>query len=135
MACIFSSYSHFRFTRYAIYSKTSATPSPVFADVKKSLGPRSRGGSNGDGGGGESGGEWEVEEDAVTIVGIRLFEILVFEDKPFSRMHVLGVRVAVLPAVLTLLKEHVSSLRCLELDEGLIGSDEDNESRDEHAEW
>ena len=41
-----SSYAHFCTTRRAIYSNTSATPSPVFADVKNRRGPRS-GGSGG----------------------------------------------------------------------------------------
>ena len=102
--------------------------------MKKSLGPRSRGGSNSDGGGGENGGEWEGEVDAVIIVGIRLFEILVFEDKLFSRMRVLGVMVAALPDLI-LLKERVLSFRCLKLDDGLVGSDKDNDSGDERAEW
>ena len=102
--------------------------------MKKSLGPRSRGGSNSDGGGGENGGVWEGEDDAVIIVGIRLFEILVFEDKPFSRMHVLGVMVAALPDLI-LLKERVLSFRCLKLDDRLVGSDKDNDSGDERAEW
>lgn len=39
-----SSYSQRATTRRAIYSNTSGTPSPVLADVKKSLGPRSTGG-------------------------------------------------------------------------------------------
>jgi len=38
-----SSYSNFFDTRNAIYSNTSLTPSPVFADVKKSLAPKSGG--------------------------------------------------------------------------------------------
>lgn len=40
-ASIASSYSHRATTRCAIYSKTWATPSPVFADVKNSFGRRS----------------------------------------------------------------------------------------------
>lgn len=94
------------------------------------MGPRSRGGSS-DGEGGESGGEWD--DDAV-IVGIRLFEVLVFEDEPFPRMYILGVRVAALPDFI-LLEERVLSLRCLKLDDGLVGSDKDNGSGDERAEW
>jgi hypothetical protein len=99
--------------------------------VKKSLGPRSRGGGSSDGEGGESGGEGE--DDAVIIVGIRLFEELVFEDEPFSRMYILGVRVAALPD-LELSEERVLSLRCLKLDDGLVGSDK-CKSGDERAEW
>jgi hypothetical protein len=38
-----SSYSNFLNTRNAMYSNTSLTPSPVFAEVKKSLGPNSGG--------------------------------------------------------------------------------------------
>lgn len=34
-------YSHLVTTRFAIYSNTPTTPSPVFADVKNSLGLRS----------------------------------------------------------------------------------------------
>ena len=48
-----SSYSCRATTRRAMYSKTSLTPSPVFADVKKSFGYRSRGG----------GGTYEFEGD------------------------------------------------------------------------
>lgn len=102
--------------------------------MKKSLGPRSRGGSNSDGEEGESGGEWEGEDDAVIIVGIGLFEVSVFEDELFSQKYVLGVRVAALPE-LTLLGERVLSLRCLKLDDGLVDSDTDNGSGDERAEW
>lgn len=96
--------------------------------MKKSLGPRSIGGSSSDGEG-ESGGE---DDGAVIIVGIRLFvEVSVFEDEPFSRMYILGVRVAALPD----LEECVLSLRCLKLDDGLVGSDKGNSSGDERAEW
>ena len=101
--------------------------------MKKSLGPHSRGGSNSDGEG-ESGGEQERVDDAVIIVGIRLFEALVFEDEPFSRTYILGVRVATLPD-LELLEERLLSLRCLKLDDGLVGSDKDDGSGDERAEW
>jgi hypothetical protein len=38
-----SSYSNFLNTRNAIYSNTSPTPNPVFAEVKKSLAPKSGG--------------------------------------------------------------------------------------------
>ena len=48
-----------------IYSKTSATPSPVLAEVKKSLGPRSGGGGSSRGGGGEK----EEDSDVGDIVG------------------------------------------------------------------
>lgn len=46
LASTASSYSHFLTTRTAIYSNASLTPVPVFAEVKKSLGPVS-GGSGG----------------------------------------------------------------------------------------
>ena len=49
-------------------------------------------------------------------------------------MHVLGVMVAALPDLI-LLKERVLSFRCLKLDDGLVGSDKDNDSGDERAEW
>lgn len=42
-----SSYSNLLTTRCATYSKTSATPSPVLADVKNSFAPRSGGGDMG----------------------------------------------------------------------------------------
>ena len=41
LASTFSWYSHLETTRFAIYSNTSETPSPVFAEVKNSLGLRS----------------------------------------------------------------------------------------------
>lgn len=40
---IASSYSHLRTTLLATYSKTSETPSPVLAEVKKSFAPKSTG--------------------------------------------------------------------------------------------
>lgn len=45
LASTFSWYSHLETTRFAIYSNTSETPSPVFADVKNDLGLRSGFGS------------------------------------------------------------------------------------------
>ena len=41
LASTFSWYSHFDTTRFAIYSNTLETPSPIFADVKNNLGLRS----------------------------------------------------------------------------------------------
>lgn len=55
LASTFSWYSHFEMTRLAIYSNTSETPSPVFADAKNNLGLRS-----GFGSWGEPGSEWSV---------------------------------------------------------------------------
>jgi hypothetical protein len=46
-----------------MYSNTSRTPSPVFADVKKSLGPRS-------GGGGKRGIVSEAGEGRVNVGGV-----------------------------------------------------------------
>ena len=70
-------------------------------------------------------------EDAV---GIKLFGVLVFEDEPFSRMYILGVKVEALPD-LSLLKESELILRCLELGDGVVGSDKDKDSGDEGADW
>jgi len=113
-----------------MYSKTSATPSPVLAEVKKSLGPRSGGGGNNRGGGG---GEKTGEDDGDGVVGSRLSEVLMFDDEPRSRAYILGVIVGALPE-LELPEERVLSLRCLKLDVGLVGSDKDSGSGDERAE-
>ena len=45
LASRFSWYSNLETARFAMYSNTSETPSPVFADVKNSLGLRSGFGS------------------------------------------------------------------------------------------
>lgn len=105
--------------RYAIYSKTSATPSPVLAEVKKSLGPRSRGSGRGGREVRECRGDSDDDDD-----GSRLFEVL----KARSRAYMLGVIVSAL-AELVLAQDGVLSLRCLKLDVGLVGSG------DERAEW
>jgi len=55
LASMFSWYSHFETTRFAIYSNVSETPSPVFADVKNNLGLRS-----GFGSWGEPGSKWSI---------------------------------------------------------------------------
>ena len=67
-------------------------------------------------------------------VGIRLFGVLVFEDEPFSRMYILGVKVEALPD-LSLLEESELILRCPKLGDGLVGSDKDKDSGDEGTEW
>jgi hypothetical protein len=96
------------------------------------LGPRSRSGSGSDSEGGENAGDWE-EKDAVIIVGVRLFGVLVFEDEPFSRVYILETMVAALPD-LELLEERVLGLRCLKVYDELVGSDKDNGSGNEQAE-
>jgi hypothetical protein len=78
-------------------------------------------------------GEREGNNDGVIVVGSRLFEVLVSEDKARSRAYILGVIVAPLPELVLL--ERALSLRCLKLDVGLVGSDEGNSSGDERAEW
>lgn len=70
-----SSYSCRVMTRRAMYSNTSFTPSPVFADVKKSFGYRSRGG----GGAYELAGEQPTSGVVAVVVA------------PWPRMNRLGV--------------------------------------------
>ena len=110
-----SSYSHRITTRLATYSKTSATPSPVLADVKNSLGPRGSG----------------VEESSSGVV---------ISVAAFSRANRLGVMVTVLPELL--LAVVVERLRTLGAGSGPEGGDdvakleeEDHGSGELRADW
>lgn len=122
LASIRSSYSHRRTTRCAIYSKTSETPEPVFAEVKKSFGPRAGGGGKinpGEEGKGPFSGVVEVELDAVAC----------------SLAKRLGVIVTALPE-LVLPVERVVIRRARTLELGLREATElDHGSGELRADW
>lgn len=67
LASRFSRYSHLVTTRFAIYSNTPTTPSPVFADVKNSFGLRS--------GFSDWGGEFSWSSISCGSVGSRCWDI------------------------------------------------------------
>lgn len=115
-----SSYSQRRTTRAAIYSNTSETPSPVFADVKNSFGPRAGGGG-------------KAKYGVSSTVGV-LTSIVV------SRANKLGVIVTALPLLVLSVESAVILLARIT---GLEGCDEgddeedgpDHGSGEERADW